>query len=334
MYQHNKEFINPCYSDYMILSENVTVFKDIDGNYLEKPFYTAVMTIPAPNINSEAKNVSGNELNDVILTRLRYFLYACARYGYRNLVLGAWGCGAFGNDPFMVSDCFYKLFFKEGFNEFFDNVVFAILGKGANFTAFKSVFGEKIEDCTFRPDSKSKFYIQSKHSFPHLSYSINDISDINIGSAYGITESGIPFIADLWFEDSNKNISIYIPEDALSFSSKKPSNPASAIIPFSFKVQATTGSVFRTGTILRDVYYDNENEIFIDFLKENKLVLFESEYIYSGIEHLTDVTGKDIICAHILLEKSERPVARTNLDFAPFKPIFKDDKKRKFKLLK
>ena len=35
-----------------------------------------------------------------------------AWYGYRNLVLGAWGCGAFGHDTETVAGYFYKLFFE------------------------------------------------------------------------------------------------------------------------------------------------------------------------------------------------------------------------------
>lgn len=51
-----------------------------------------------------------DELDQVMTDRLHKFLLAAARYGYRNLVLGAWGCGAFGHDAAAVAGYFYDVF--------------------------------------------------------------------------------------------------------------------------------------------------------------------------------------------------------------------------------
>jgi uncharacterized protein (TIGR02452 family) len=46
-------------------------------------------------------------------------------YGYTALVLGAWGCGAFGNDPHAIAG-FFKEALTSTFAESFSDVVFAI----------------------------------------------------------------------------------------------------------------------------------------------------------------------------------------------------------------
>ena len=80
-----------------------------------------------------------------MVKRLRKMLFLAARKGYRNLVLGAWGCGAFGNDTRRVATYFYQLFFgDDGLSQFFENVVFAILEDENKIENFKEVFKDKI----------------------------------------------------------------------------------------------------------------------------------------------------------------------------------------------
>ena len=61
------------------------------------------------------------------------------------LVLGAWGCGAFGNDPVKVSALFYKALYEERLAFFFKEIVFAVLDHSddqRNYNAFASRFAE------------------------------------------------------------------------------------------------------------------------------------------------------------------------------------------------
>ena len=72
-------------------------------------------------------------------------LKIAAENGYRNLVLGAWGCGAFGNKPEAVAEHFRQVLIDEEYGKCFDNVCFAIYGRtdSRNFTVFNDVFGHK-----------------------------------------------------------------------------------------------------------------------------------------------------------------------------------------------
>ncbi len=77
-----------------------------------------------------------------MIRKIRIMLSIAADKGYKNLVLGAWGCGAFGNKPEDVSRYFKTVIVDEGYGKFFDEVCFAIYGSedGKNITAFRRLF--------------------------------------------------------------------------------------------------------------------------------------------------------------------------------------------------
>ncbi len=81
-------------------------------------------------------------VDETMLRRIRILLLIAADNRYRNLVLGAWGCGAFGNKPQDVAEYFRKVLIDEGYSGFFDEVRFAIYGpeNGNNIMWFRKVF--------------------------------------------------------------------------------------------------------------------------------------------------------------------------------------------------
>jgi uncharacterized protein (TIGR02452 family) len=56
--------------------------------------------------------------------RARRVLAVAAAHGHRRLVLGAWGCGVFRNDPVVVADAFADALAERAGS--FDLVVFAV----------------------------------------------------------------------------------------------------------------------------------------------------------------------------------------------------------------
>lgn len=143
MYRHNNTHLSAVESDYMLLSPDVCVFRDVDGEPLERPFMAAVVTVPAPNRRGAALFASEERIRETFLRRIRIILRLAADRGYRDLVLGAWGCGAFGNAPAMVAECFRTALMEDGFGRAFDTVVFAVYGKpdGPNLVTFREIFG-------------------------------------------------------------------------------------------------------------------------------------------------------------------------------------------------
>lgn len=145
MYDYNNKIKSPIDSDYMLLSKDVCVFRDNHGLLIEKPYNLGVFTIPAPNKNGRARYIKQEELDIVMKDRIRKFFITAIDNNYKTLVLGAWGCGVFGHEAQKIAQYFYDIFFEEDYENYFENVVFAILYGKNKIQDFLNVFGEKTQ---------------------------------------------------------------------------------------------------------------------------------------------------------------------------------------------
>ena len=142
MYRCNNLHFNPLESNWMVLSPLVCVFRDSNGELLCKPYSVSVISVPAPNLRGLAFFASSRRVRESLIEKIRIMLTEAYRHQYREIVLGAWGCGAFGNSPEMVAECFQLVLIEYGLVRNFDKVVFAIKEKsgGRNFAHFRKVF--------------------------------------------------------------------------------------------------------------------------------------------------------------------------------------------------
>lgn len=126
---------------------DVCVFRGMDNGLLEKPYVVDVVSAAAPNRRGFDCLLSRRRRNEVIIDRIRAMVFAAASHDRHSLVLGAWGCGAFGNSPEDVAGCFKRVLVDEGLCAFLDEVVFAIYGGEAsrNFLAFQNAFSSVRE---------------------------------------------------------------------------------------------------------------------------------------------------------------------------------------------
>ncbi|MEW2143270.1 TIGR02452 family protein [Micromonospora vinacea] len=113
------------YSDRVIFSPDVPVFRDDKGSLLDQPYTTSFLTAAAPNLGAILGNQPEHvaDVPAVLARRARRVLEVAAAHGQRTLVLGAWGCGVFRNDPATVADTFANALREV---DRFDHVVFAI----------------------------------------------------------------------------------------------------------------------------------------------------------------------------------------------------------------
>ena len=99
-----------------------------------------VIVVAAPNAGAaHKKGVSEAEVEDAMRARIDAVMAIAADNGIENLVLGAFGCGVFANDPMLVAGMFKD--WLDGNPGVFKRVVFAVPGKGRNLDAFSVVFG-------------------------------------------------------------------------------------------------------------------------------------------------------------------------------------------------
>ena len=79
----------------------------------------------------------------VMRTRCEKIIKVCIANKNKAIVLGAFGCGIFGNDPSEVADIFYDILVTQKLGNYLDLVVFALKGaktSGYTFTSFKNKF--------------------------------------------------------------------------------------------------------------------------------------------------------------------------------------------------
>ncbi|WP_256107698.1 TIGR02452 family protein [Streptomyces sp. ODS05-4] len=145
-YAHHRAHPDPFYSDRVIHSPGVPVFRDHRDELLARPFTVGFLTSPAPNAGVIRRQSPQRAalIPAALAARAARVLQTAAACGYRRLVLGAWGCGVFRNDPAQVADAFRALLTGSGpFAGHFDETVFAVLDRTRDrsaLAAFQTAF--------------------------------------------------------------------------------------------------------------------------------------------------------------------------------------------------
>lgn len=140
------------YTDAVIYTPDIVVFKNDFGRMERLPesewISVDVITCAAPNLREKPSNpmnpdggttalkLSQSELLDIHKVRARKMLSCAAANGAEVVVLGAFGCGAFRNDPFVVSRA-YKEVLPE-FKGHFREIRFAVYCPPADSTNFNA----------------------------------------------------------------------------------------------------------------------------------------------------------------------------------------------------
>lgn len=133
MYEYNRKQRTCLYSDHMIYSPGVPVIRDDYDRLLDQYYTTALITAPAVNagVVKERKEATDAEIKSVMKQRIRYVLEVAAVQGHRTIVLGAFGCGVFRNEPEQVASYFAEVLDEEGYRDYFDHIVFAVYDRSA-----------------------------------------------------------------------------------------------------------------------------------------------------------------------------------------------------------
>jgi len=147
-YEANRDNESALYTDHLIYSPNVPWFRVRSRDQPDTVFLASVITAPAPNAGVVLAREPDALPNVEITLRRRagFVLAVAAENGHRNLLLGAWGCGVFRNDPALVADAFGRWLESAAFAAVFDRVVFAIYDKSAQqatLGAFRRRFSDR-----------------------------------------------------------------------------------------------------------------------------------------------------------------------------------------------
>lgn len=130
-YENNRKDTNRgLYKNRAIYSPNIVFYRN-DNNFISAD----VITCAAPNLSHYEGSIYYALKS--IYDRIKFILDIAKKHNQKNLVLGAFGCGVFKNDPQFVAEQFKELLSSSKYN--FETIIFAIPG-GINYKKFKEVF--------------------------------------------------------------------------------------------------------------------------------------------------------------------------------------------------
>lgn len=144
-YDRHRRLHDARYTDSCIYTPHITVFKT-DTNCPERmPIgkwkQVDVISCAAPNLraiqSSKGPAITPEELLELHKARARRIFHVAAIFKVDTLILGAFGCGAFGNPPDIVARAYREIL--EEFDQYIPKVEFAVYctpGDSWNYEAF------------------------------------------------------------------------------------------------------------------------------------------------------------------------------------------------------
>lgn len=148
MYEYNRNRTGKTYlySDYMIYSPDTVFFKDDKDGLLSEPYLMDVLTSPAVNVGAIKNNKPEEQclVEQTMRSRIDKILAVFLMNGVEDLILGAWGCGVFRNEPEQIAD-YFAYFLKDNgkYARCFRNIIFAVYARRKetnNIIAFENIF--------------------------------------------------------------------------------------------------------------------------------------------------------------------------------------------------
>ena len=142
-YPHRASSLKGIYNDDVIYTPDVTIFREDDDNmnFLTPDKWTRsdVITCAAPNLLA-IKSLELIGLESIFRNRFSKVLSISYQNNASCVVLGAFGCGVFGNDPHLVAKATVDVLSK--FRAYFDIIEVPVFcgADTSNYDAFEKVF--------------------------------------------------------------------------------------------------------------------------------------------------------------------------------------------------
>jgi uncharacterized protein (TIGR02452 family) len=148
-YDVNRQCRTSLYTNHVIYSPRVPVFRDDQDHLLVSPYSVSIVTSPAVNAGAVRRNEPENieKIESIMRFRIEAVLAIARKHNHRALVLGAWGCGVFANDPHSIASWYRDALTSQSpFANVFDRVVFAVLDYADEMPTFKA-FQQQLAQC-------------------------------------------------------------------------------------------------------------------------------------------------------------------------------------------
>ncbi len=138
LYKLNRESDLDTYTDNMGVSETQFI-KNGNNMWLPNPYTVKVITSAAVN-NRKVKDPNSQRVKSIMKVRMHKIIELAIYENIDILILGAFGCGVFKNDPKFIAETWRDELSLYG--GYFKQVIFSVMGdtSSQNYLAFSSVF--------------------------------------------------------------------------------------------------------------------------------------------------------------------------------------------------
>lgn len=140
-YKNPKHFKNGLYDSDVIYSEGVTLLKNSKGETIE-PKEFDVITSCAVNVRDLKQKKQTDLLKqgkEEMVERIENIIDLAVQHKVETLVLGAFGCGVFENNPYDVKAAFQSVLNKPSYKGKFQKIIFAIYKDDKLFNIFRNI---------------------------------------------------------------------------------------------------------------------------------------------------------------------------------------------------
>lgn len=140
LYNKNRASRLDVYTDNMAVC-NTEFFRNSSGIMIPKPVTATVITSAAVN-NNKLSDRNSDRVKEIMKIRMKKIIMLAIEEHIDIFILGAFGCGVFGNDPYFIADTWKTL--TDSYGGYFKKIYFSILKNKSheNFRAFSTVFGD------------------------------------------------------------------------------------------------------------------------------------------------------------------------------------------------
>ena len=149
-YEANRACRSMLYTDHMIYSGGVVFIRENTDPLWESPLTASVLTVPAVNMGQYLLKREGDSVHhaeEVMKNRMRKILNVFAEQKNEVLILGAYGCGVFRNDPVKIAAFFVELLKSEGLEKHFKELIFAVYDSSKDKRVYNAFSNELLPLC-------------------------------------------------------------------------------------------------------------------------------------------------------------------------------------------
>ena len=165
-------------------------------------------------------------------------------------------------------------------------------------------------------------YYQNRYPAIRCDFSPDDVDESNIGFAQGLTEDGIPFIAEKWDNGETVNATYYIPaiEDFDSLEGERLVDSRTGTGCFSFDVLMNNHCAVLGIGMIEAGYVDSlvVCNAYVSYLVAVGLVAFTTDYLNGSVTRLIDFDGNSIVSITVTLTEKGEELAYSDLVMIPF----------------